>query len=320
MRFIYLLCALFLCNNCSGQNIIANSDFAEFANCPSSYSQTNYCKGWYQPTDGTSDYFHSCAAGSDVWVPTNFAGHKTSPSNAYLGFILYDGPNYEYREYIGTSFEPLKIGENYKVSITIALASKCVTACNGIGALFTTHPFYQKTRESIKQKNQVSFGNNDIVRDTNWVTFTNDFKADSAYTNIIIGCFENNNDLKLLSTNGSTRFGRVYYYVCSVSVEGPPPPPVDTTKHVFPTAFSPNGDGSNDQFRVISNVIEQYTDYSLSVFNRWGELVYTTDEVKSGWNGIYNGLPASIGTYFYLAEFKIKGVRKLLKGDVTLIR
>ncbi len=65
---------------------------------------------------------------------------------------------------------------------------------------------------------------------------------------------------------------------------------------LFPNAFTPNGDGLNDIFIYKGNLIEQI---ELHIFNRWGELVYHTDQLDEGWDGTYRGVTAPQGTYVY---------------------
>jgi gliding motility-associated-like protein len=64
----------------------------------------------------------------------------------------------------------------------------------------------------------------------------------------------------------------------------------------IPDAFSPNGDGTNDTFQVNATGI---FNYSLKVYNRWGELVYESTNPETGWDGTYNGEQAPTGVYFY---------------------
>lgn len=87
----------------------------------------------------------------------------------------------------------------------------------------------------------------------------------------------------------------------------------------LPTAFSPNGDGTNDSFRPLNNNLESY---SISIFNRWGELVYSSDDFTVGWDGMFRGQNAGLGVYTFNAEYQLENQTKttLLSGNVTLIR
>lgn len=86
----------------------------------------------------------------------------------------------------------------------------------------------------------------------------------------------------------------------------------------IPTAFSPNNDGNNDAFNLIPvNII----DYTLRIFNRWGELLFETTDLAKGWDGTYKGVSCQTDTYVYYAT----GLKKdnqsfVIKGIFTLLR
>lgn len=88
-----------------------------------------------------------------------------------------------------------------------------------------------------------------------------------------------------------------------------------------PNAFSPNGDGKNDKFNVLETCLVEK--YKLDIFNRWGELVFTTLSTSKSWDGTYNGRDAEGGVYFYRINARLTDRSKEeieLKGDITLIR
>lgn len=87
----------------------------------------------------------------------------------------------------------------------------------------------------------------------------------------------------------------------------------------FPDVFTPNSDGLNDIARLVGDV-GAIQDYSLRIYSRWGEVVYHTDDVLSGWNGKYRGLPADVGTYYYMIKYVYKGQPEMMKGTLQLIR
>jgi len=87
----------------------------------------------------------------------------------------------------------------------------------------------------------------------------------------------------------------------------------------FPSAFTPNGDGKNDIARVIG-FLEFYKDFSLSIFNRYGQRVFYTEDIYAGWDGTYNGTKQDLGTYFYLINYSLQGKHRMMKGDFELIR
>lgn len=96
---------------------------------------------------------------------------------------------------------------------------------------------------------------------------------------------------------------------------------VDFNIHEFiPTAFSPNGDGRNDVFRILNLKYGKLADFSI--YNRWGQLIYkNTSDPSKGWDGTFNGVPQPMGVYNYsIIIDEVDGKQKRFTGDVTLIR
>ena len=84
---------------------------------------------------------------------------------------------------------------------------------------------------------------------------------------------------------------------------------------VVPTGFSPNGDGINDTW-IIQN-LNQFNNTRVSVFNRWGTRLFTTQDVNEHWDG----LELPVGTYYYIIEFDgYDGIPDHLEGSITIIR
>ena len=94
---------------------------------------------------------------------------------------------------------------------------------------------------------------------------------------------------------------------------------VDCFKQLFiPNAFTPNGDGLNDQLRVYGNGIQQI---KFMVFNQWGQKLFETDSQSDGWDGTQNGKMQPSGVYMYVCEVTMNDGRKTIKkGSVNLIR
>lgn len=89
----------------------------------------------------------------------------------------------------------------------------------------------------------------------------------------------------------------------------------------IPTAFSPNGDGLNDYFNIVTdNPNIQVAE--LSVYNRWGQRLYHGQQNEKGWNGMFGGQPQEAGVYFWYLRYKLIGNAAIYtrKGDITLIR
>lgn len=87
----------------------------------------------------------------------------------------------------------------------------------------------------------------------------------------------------------------------------------------MPNAFSPNGDGLNDIFRVENLRYDKLTEFRI--FNRYGQMVFETLDGRKGWDGTYNGQPAPMDVYFYTVKLTLpNGTERAFKGEVTLIR
>lgn len=85
-----------------------------------------------------------------------------------------------------------------------------------------------------------------------------------------------------------------------------------------PSAFTPNNDGSNEIFKIYGSAISTV---DFRVYDRWGEMVFYTNDLSDGWDGTYHGMKSSTDVYVYVAKIKmLSGKKYILKGDVTLIR
>ncbi len=94
----------------------------------------------------------------------------------------------------------------------------------------------------------------------------------------------------------------------------------------FPTGFTPNNDGVNDYFGGYGPTPQVDLIENLSVFNRWGQLVFSEEgmmpnDETAGWDGTQGGRPAPEGVYVYRAQVRfLDGVVRGFTGTVTIIR
>lgn len=98
---------------------------------------------------------------------------------------------------------------------------------------------------------------------------------------------------------------------------------------VFPNAFTPNEEGSSggsyDVSSLANDVFFPYTsgvtEYSLQIFNRWGELIFESTDLKIGWDGYYRGVICQQGVYVWKASAALGDGKKFSKsGTLTLLR
>ena len=89
----------------------------------------------------------------------------------------------------------------------------------------------------------------------------------------------------------------------------------------IPSAFTPNNDGTNDEFKVEARYFPM--EFEMYIFDRWGDLVYVLNSINDTWDGtdMNSGLPLGIDTYVYKIEYTFIGNRDRIKvGQINLIR
>lgn len=87
----------------------------------------------------------------------------------------------------------------------------------------------------------------------------------------------------------------------------------------MPNAFSPNGDGYNDIYKV--KTYKSLVEFHASIFNRWGQKLYEWDNPEGGWDGTFKGKDVKQGVYFVLVRAVGSDGRKYtIRRDVNLLR
>ncbi|MBL0340529.1 MAG: gliding motility-associated C-terminal domain-containing protein [Bacteroidetes bacterium] len=87
----------------------------------------------------------------------------------------------------------------------------------------------------------------------------------------------------------------------------------------LPNAFTPNGDGNNDTWGGFENFVKEI---KFSIFNRWGQLIYSGAGNTASWDGRFDGAPVPEGLYIYHVSYSgfQKGQNYSLHGTISLIR
>jgi gliding motility-associated-like protein len=82
--------------------------------------------------------------------------------------------------------------------------------------------------------------------------------------------------------------------------------------------FTPNGDSTNDRFLAVGTSIK---DFHMYIYNRWGDVIFESNDINNGWNGDSNGNPCPDGVYMYVINaIGTNNQIYNLHGTVTLIR
>ncbi len=94
---------------------------------------------------------------------------------------------------------------------------------------------------------------------------------------------------------------------------------IEEEQDIFvPNIFSPNGDGNNDVFYVEGSGLNNF---NLSIFNRWGELVFESSDQNTGWDGTQNGKGLNNAVFVYMVRYTdTLGNEQTISGNVTLLR
>ena len=140
-----------------------------------------------------------------------------------------------------------------------------------------------------------------------------------------------NFDSYLWNTGSNDRFMTIYYagtYYVEVGKNGCYS--IDTTivrKYdppiLLPNAFTPNGDGINDDFKVVNPV--NVVDFNMWIQNRYGEIVYSSNDVFEGWDGSYMGYMCYCETFVWNIKYSYYNesgtlINDVKKGFVTILR
>ena len=97
---------------------------------------------------------------------------------------------------------------------------------------------------------------------------------------------------------------------------------INNCKVIIPSAFSPNNDNNNDYIRAYTNC-NNINNFNLKIFNRWGEQVFTSNNITDLWDGTYKLQNQPMGVYAYFLLYSSEDSNNkinLLKGNITLIR
>lgn len=87
----------------------------------------------------------------------------------------------------------------------------------------------------------------------------------------------------------------------------------------IPTAFTPNADGLNDLLRP--SISGKLASYSIKIFERNGQLIFSSNNPFAGWDGTFKGAAQNEGVYVFLCRYRFHGKPEIMtKGTITLIR
>ena len=172
----------------------------------------------------------------------------------------------------------------------------------------------------------------------NWTSFKNQFAAATTYQ---VQVLKPGHKFQTIKTVQDTTFTDDSFYsdidtaYCYRVIAVDNNMPADTSisnvtysvppsRIYVPNAFTPNGDRLNDVWKISSvsvynNLGNNTIDFNVKVFDRWGALIFESNDMNKGWDGMINGNKADEGTYLYIIRASGEDGRKFyLKGNIEL--
>ncbi|WP_341907612.1 T9SS type B sorting domain-containing protein [Fluviicola taffensis] len=286
-------------------SLIPNPSF-ENTNCiPSGYSQLNCAEGWEQATLATSDLF------SPLGFMPSYVPLPIPDGTNCIGTII----DLDYREYVGTRLNgPLLAGQSYLLKFNVAANTIPEWA-------FEFHPtvvdlvlFGKTSYESFplqtafcpenfgwKEIGRIGYTTQDV-----WSSISVFFTPEEDIYSVMLGGGCNDSDTPVYILWDNLQLNRaddeIIYYV--------------------PNTFTPNGDEHNNIFNPVFVCGYDPLEYRFEIYNRWGEIVFTSLDAEMGWDGTYNGLPTKEGVFGWKLEYKAENTteKKVLTGHANLLR
>ena len=294
-------------------SLIPNPSFELLDSIPTSYSQMSCAEGWEQATLATSD-LHSTNGFIASMVPL-----PIPDGNNCVSTIIKP----DWMEYVGTCLNgPLLAGQSYLLKFNVAadlyfeISEMEVPPIPIDLVLFGTNncdPFPIQTLNCPE-----SFGWKELGR----VSYT----MKHVWSNVHL-FFTPQEDIHSVMLGGGCDFTSLYE-----PLEGGMPyiswdnlqlnRADDEIIYYVPNTFTPNGDEHNNVFNPVFVCGYDPLEYRFDVYDRWGEIVFTSLDSKTGWDGSYHGLPAKEGVFGWKLEYKAENTteKKVITGHANLLR
>lgn len=290
------------------ENLITNGSFEEIDSCYGNFAVLGFdvfqwagCKGWSCPTYGSSDLWCDNPLIGNISPPMlSGAGYQFPKSGNSLAGVFTFLHLEEYREYLQNKLKhPLIKNRYYHLTIYVNNSfydQSISTTTSCVQAYFSESPIViPNSYLHIPKIPQIKNDSQNFITDTlGWQKIEGVFKANGSEEYVTIGCFEDDNTIKLTIEPPNNA---IYFFIDDVSLVELP------SQISFPNVFTPNDDGINDLFiPTIINV----PNWEVFIYNRWGNLMIILNESNPIWDGYVNGKKASDGTYFYALKSKEK--------------
>lgn len=270
-----------------------------------------------------------CVDTASVWLTepdsisliTNFVDPNCfGPSTGAVFIELLTGGTLPYSYLLnGDAYNPLDTSQSLSsgnYDFTLVDANGCSVTNSGTLQAPDIPLLFVNSEEEVDLGYQVLLSaqtNNSNLIDVTWVDDSQSLECDSCLTTYASPVNDTEYILTVTSVDNCTASASIFVSVIK-------------DKIVYaPTAFSPNGDGVNDDFFLFSDRSVLGVK-AFSVFNRWGDLMFqkkgiVTNESSFGWGGSFNGKEMDSDVFVWVAEVEyLDGEISILTGDISLIK
>lgn len=278
----------------AGQNLVYNGSFEQISSCPTSENQLYKATAWSSPNLGSPDLLCSCSTNSFASVPNNLFGYQSPvQGSCYAHFLVDKDYSHEYLTFMLKDI--LKSNSIYLLTFRVSLADNSGYCIDRIGcALTAEHPFFN-TLGRINLEPTISSQKGLMLCDTsNWMVISDTIKATGTEKFLTIGQFFPADSLSLITIPNATLLW-AYYFIDAVEL-------IELVEEPYisiPNIFTPNNDGVNDLLPIS---ISRAQSANTQIFNRWGSLVFESNDLNPAWDGTYNGNPVAAGVYFIVVN------------------
>lgn len=256
----------------------------------------------------------NCGNESTVDTQPNSWGGESAPSDGltYIGLSARTKTNgsVEKEEALGQLLStPIRPGKHYQLHFDLMHTDEVSDGLGNYNAALGIEVWLGKT----DCENAHFVGKTPLAEHSDWRSYSFEFWAEDTYAYIFFKAYVPSVQRRLL--------GYVFMDNASLITDDSLDYSGDLECPVFvPNAFSPNDDGRNDRFHIYYSC--ELLETELSIYDRWGGLVFEGDGVQKGWDGTIQHKAAPAGVYAWLLRSKnlLTQVEQVQEGALNLLR
>lgn len=250
MKILAFSILLFFSSYCFGQNLVPNSSFEIYTNCPTISWSIPYLQAWNIPPNhiGSTDYLNSCDSTFTLGVPQSIGGYQYARTgNGYIGQYIghiYLSPAV-YREYLQVRLtQPLLAGVTYRVGAYLSLGDNSYFYSDQYGFYLSDSAVgSDPVLHYIPVVPQVESSGTYFQNDSQWTFIGGEFEATGGEEYLTIGNFRHDSLTGAIPTGFTGNIlGGTYVFIDDVVVEESGPltisAPVDLDVNIYPTLLS----------------------------------------------------------------------------------